>query len=120
VLVDRVVLTRILENLVTNAVEALEGRPGTVTIGGATVAGGNEGREGREERRVRLTVADTGRGMTRDELRRAFDDFHTTKPTGTGLGLSVVRRLLTDVGGAVRAETTPGEGTTFTIELPAR
>jgi signal transduction histidine kinase len=110
--IDAVVLKRILDNLVSNAVEALEGKPGTITITGAAVPRG-------EEKRVRFTVADTGRGMTREELDRAFGDFHTTKPAGTGLGLSVVRRLLTDVGGSVRAETTPGEGTTFTIEIPA-
>src|SRR5256886_13357715 len=45
---------------------------------------------------VRITVADTGKGMTQDELNRAFDDFYTTKPGGTGLGLSIVRRLVLD------------------------
>lgn len=109
---DAVVLHRILDNLVANAVEALEGKPGSVSLSADAVGAG-------EEQRVRFTVADTGRGMTRDELNRAFDDFHTTKPAGTGLGLSVVRRLLTDVGGSVRAGTAPGEGTTFTVEIPA-
>jgi signal transduction histidine kinase len=70
------------------------------------------------ERRVRLAVSDTGRGMTRQELDRAFSDFFTTKVSGTGLGLSVVRRLVTDLGGSLRAETAPGEGSTFTVELP--
>ena len=109
---DAVVLRRILDNLVTNAVDALEGKPGTITIG-AHAVGTNA------ERRVRFTVTDTGRGMTRQELDRAFADFYTTKPTGTGLGLSVVRRLLTDVGGSVRAETTPGKGSTFMVDIPA-
>ena len=68
---------------------------------------------------MRFTVADTGRGMTREQLSRAFDDFYTTKPTGTGLGLTVVRRLLTDVGGAVRADTAPGRGSTFVVDIPA-
>jgi signal transduction histidine kinase len=57
--------------------------------------------------------------MTREELDRAFADFHTTKPAGTGLGLSVVRRLVGDLGGTLRVETRPGEGSTFTVELPA-
>jgi signal transduction histidine kinase len=109
---DAVVLHRILDNLVTNAVESLEGKPGRVVVG-ASVTG-----EG-VERRVRITVADSGRGMTRPELELAFNDFHTTKPAGTGLGLSVVRRLLTDLGGSVRAETKPGAGSTFTVEIPA-
>jgi signal transduction histidine kinase len=109
---DAVVLHRILDNLVSNAVDALEGKPGTVTIGAHAVGAG-------AERRIRFTITDTGRGMTREELELAFNDFHTTKPAGTGLGLSVVRRLLTDVGGSMRAETAPGEGTTFTVEIPA-
>jgi signal transduction histidine kinase len=109
---DAVVLHRILDNLITNAVESLEGRPGRVTVGAVVVGEG-------AERRVRITVADTGRGMTKQELELAFNDFHTTKPAGTGLGLSVVRRLLTDLGGSVRADTRPGEGSTFTVDLPA-
>ena len=105
---DGVVLRRIVDNLVSNAVDALEGRPGTITIAALATNGG-----------VRITVADTGRGMTKQELDRAFDDFFTTKPSGTGLGLSVVRRLVIDLGGSVRAETAPGAGSTFTIEIPS-
>ncbi|HEY5219349.1 MAG TPA: HAMP domain-containing sensor histidine kinase [Gemmatimonadaceae bacterium] len=109
---DAVVLRRILENLVSNAVDALGGTPGEVTLAAEAV--------GQDlDRRVRFTVADTGRGMTRSQLDRAFDDFYTTKPTGTGLGLSVVRRLLTDLGGSIRVETAPAEGSTFLIEIPA-
>jgi len=109
---DAVVLRRILENLVSNAVDALDGKPGDVTIAAEPV--------GRElERRVRFVVSDTGRGMTRQQLDRAFDDFYTTKPTGTGLGLSVVRRLLTDLGGSIKVETAPGQGSTFTVDIPA-
>jgi len=57
--------------------------------------------------------------MTESEIARAFDDFYTTKPEGTGLGLSVVRRLTADLNGALRIESEPGRGTTFTIDLPA-
>jgi signal transduction histidine kinase len=108
---DAVVLHRILDNLVSNAVDALEAKPGTITVAAEPVGDG-------AERRVRFTVSDTGRGMTRGELDRAFNDFYTTKAAGTGLGLSVVRRLLADVGGSVKAETAPGDGTTFTVEIP--
>ena len=110
---DPLVLRRILENLVGNAVDSLAGRSdGVVTVGaeaGTTTAGGPL---------VRLTVADTGPGMSRAELDRAFDDFHTTKPGGTGLGLSIVRRLVLDLGGAFRIETAPGAGTRAIVELP--
>jgi signal transduction histidine kinase len=68
---------------------------------------------------VRITVADTGPGMTQSELDRAFDDFYTTKPGGTGLGLSIVRRLILDLNGTLRVETEPGAGTRVIIELPA-
>ena len=107
---DAFVLRRILENLVRNAVEAIDGAAGAVTVtteqrGGA---GGN----------VRVTVADNGKGMTRPELERAFDDFYTTKPGGTGLGLSIVRRLVLDLNGSVKVETQPGQGTKFFVELP--
>jgi signal transduction histidine kinase len=109
---DGVVLRRIVENLARNAVEALEGRPGRVTLASEPVRDG-------PEPRVRIAVSDTGRGMTQEELDRAFTDFHTTKPAGTGLGLSVVRRLVGDLGGRLRVETAPGGGSTFTVELPS-
>ena len=104
---DALVLRRILENLVTNACDALNGRGGTVTIGTAAAAGG-----------VELSVTDTGSGMTREQLNRAFDDFYTTKPAGTGLGLSIVRRLVADLGGALRVDTEPGSGTRVLVTLP--
>ena len=68
---------------------------------------------------VRLTVQDSGPGMSPDELERAFRDFYTTKPDGTGLGLSVVRRLVADLGGALRVETEPGRGSRFIVEIPS-
>ena len=64
-------------------------------------------------------MADTGPGMTRQELDQAFDDFYTTKPQGTGLGLSIVRRLILDLNGTLKVETEPGAGTRFVVELPA-
>jgi signal transduction histidine kinase len=111
---DALMLRRILENLVGNAVESLAGKPGgTVTVNTET-AGGNG-----EPRRVRITVADTGPGMSRTQLDQAFDDFYTTKSGGTGLGLSIVRRLILDLNGTLRVETEPGAGTRFVVELPA-
>jgi signal transduction histidine kinase len=109
---DAVVLRRILENLVGNALDSLEGRNGSVTISTAAVT--DVGKTV-----VRTTVTDTGRGMTRDELDRAFDDFFTTKAGGTGLGLSVVRRLVADVSGTLRVRTEPGTGSRFIVDLPA-
>jgi signal transduction histidine kinase len=106
---DAVTLRRVVENLVTNAIESIDHGTGKVSISAGRAPDG----------KLRITVADTGRGMTRAELERAFEDFHTTKPAGTGLGLSVVRRLVTDLGGSVQVATEPGAGSRFTVELPA-
>ncbi len=105
---DPLVLRRILENLIGNAVDSLATRAGHVTV--STRVNGKGG--------VRVAVADTGKGMTQEELNRAFDDFYTTKPGGTGLGLSIVRRLVLDANGTLRVETEPGAGSTFSVELP--
>lgn len=107
---DPVVLRRILDNLLRNAIESLSTSGGSVTLEALRSPSGG----------VRVVVADTGRGMTEDELAHAFDDFHTTKPGGTGLGLSVVRRLTADLQADLRVESSPGRGTTFVIDLPSR
>jgi signal transduction histidine kinase len=111
---NNLMLRRILENLVGNAVDSLEGRSGGAITVITEQAGGD-----REPPRVRISVADTGPGMTRKELDQAFDDFYTTKTDGTGLGLSIVRRLILDLNGTLRVETEPGAGTRFVVELPA-
>ena len=107
---DPLVLRRILENLVGNAVDAARGGGGHVTV---TVASAGDGE------RVRIEVADDGPGLAPEELARAFEDFYTTKPGGTGLGLSVARRLANDLGGSLKAESAPGEGSRFSLDLPA-
>jgi two-component system, NtrC family, nitrogen regulation sensor histidine kinase NtrY len=107
---DPLVLRRILENLVGNAVDAVRERGGTVTLTVGSAADGD---------RVRVEVADDGPGLAPDELARVFEDFFTTKPGGTGLGLSVARRLANDLGGSLKAASRPGEGSRFSVELPA-
>jgi signal transduction histidine kinase len=108
---DAMAIRRILENLVGNAVDSLEGKPGRVTLSGEHVRSSGVDF-------VRVTVADSGRGMTEAELSRAFGDFYTTREGGTGLGLTVVRRLVADLEGSLRLETRPGEGTRVIVELP--
>ncbi len=110
---DAVVLRRIVENLVDNAIDSLEEGSGTVTVSTCTTE-----REGKPTV-VRIEVADSGKGMSEEERGRAFDDFYTTKEDGTGLGLSIVRRLVTDLNGSVRVESEVGKGSRFTVELPA-
>jgi len=106
---DALALRRVIQNLLGNAVDSLDGKPGTVTI--ATERG--------PDGTVRLLVSDTGRGMSKAEVDRAFDDFYTTKKGGTGLGLSIVRRLVLDAHGTLRVESHPGKGSKFIVELPS-
>lgn len=105
---DPLALRRVIDNLATNARESLAGGRGTVTLR-------TEGGE-----RVRLQIIDTGIGMTPAELERALSGFHSTKPQGggSGLGLTIVRRLVGDAGGALRVDTAPGRGSSFTVEFP--
>jgi signal transduction histidine kinase len=109
---DPVSIRRIIENLVDNAIDSIGSRPGTVTASTDRVLG--------EEAMplIRITIEDTGSGMSKEERDRAFDDFFTTKDDGTGLGLSIVRRLVMDLDGSIRVESEVGRGSRFIIELP--
>jgi len=114
-------LRQILVNLVTNASEAIGARTGVIRLTtescsldlpAALAAGVSEGRY------VRLLAADNGGGMTAETQARAFDPFFSTKSAGRGLGLGVVHGIVRSLGGAIRIESKPGEGTTFEILLP--
>jgi signal transduction histidine kinase len=101
-------LLRALQNLVNNAVEAFEGRPGTVRL---------EGR--REDGRLVLAVRDDGPGIPSNIRDRVFEPFVTYgKPGSTGLGLPIARSIIEAHGGTITLHTVMGKGTTFTIELP--
>lgn len=110
--IDPLALRRVLENLVSNAVDALDGQSGMVTVSTSRAS------EAGQPPAVRVVVEDTGKGMTEQELERAFQDFYSTKQGGTGLGLSIVRRLVTDAGGRLRVETSPGAGSRFIVDIP--
>lgn len=98
-------IRQVLFNLVRNAIEALQG-------GGAIVL-----RVRNRGGSVELEVEDDGPGIPGDP-QRVFHPFHTTKPTGTGLGLTIARRIAVDHGGELRLESAPGR-TVFTLSLPA-
>lgn len=124
VMADPVALRRILENLLVNAVDSYgkdgerAGPPDGHPEGAGSVVVWTRRREA-DAPAVAFGVTDRGRGMTPEERGRIFQDFYTTKPEGSGLGLSIVRRLVGDLGGRIRVESEPGAGTRVTVELPA-
>jgi PAS domain S-box-containing protein len=111
---DRTKLKQVLLNLLSNAIKFTQ--HGSVTI---TVVPRPE-RDG-----LRITVEDTGIGIPAEHIDAIFDDFrqldqsHTREYGGTGLGLSITKKLLTLLGGTVAVRSEQGEGTSFTIDLPA-
>ena len=101
-------LRQVLINLVTNAIQATD-RGGRVTIG---IEGGED--------EVIVIVKDTGQGIPGENLERIFEPFFTTKPPGegTGLGLSVSRGIIENLGGQIEVESKIGKGSTFRIKIP--
>jgi PAS domain S-box-containing protein len=120
---DATQVHQVMMNLVTNAVQAMPAG-GTLSVSldtvrseaarAATIGSVEPGEY------VVLTVADTGSGIARDIIERIFDPFFTTKEvgTGTGLGLSLVHGIVTELGGAIDVASTPGQGSAFTVYLP--
>jgi len=112
-------LTQVVLNLVVNAGEAIppnrKRQHGLVRIW-AELADDGEGGGGR----VRLGITDNGRGMPLEVQRSAFEMFFTTKPRGlgTGLGLSMVARVVGRARGSIHIESKPGKGTTVSVLLP--
>ena len=100
-------LRQVLTNLVDNAADA--SRPGAeVTL-----------RASSADSRVSIEIHDTGRGIAQADLDRIFEPFFTTRPDGTGLGLAIVHKVVRAHGGEMRVRSAPGEGSTFTVLLPA-
>jgi len=117
-------LHRIVINLCTNAALAMQDHGGLLELSLAEVgldASSASKHPGVSPGRfVRLTVRDTGRGMTREVQARIFQPFFTTRECGEGrgMGLAVVHGIVTRCHGAVTAESEPGRGTTFELHLP--
>ncbi|MFP5365171.1 MAG: ATP-binding protein [Thermoleophilia bacterium] len=111
-LADRARIRQVVTNLVTNAhLYTDEGGTITVRLEGDAVE-------------TRITVADTGRGMSTEDARRIFDRFYRgaadeRKSPGTGLGLAIVKSLVDLHGGTIDVASQVGRGTTFTVRLPA-
>jgi PAS domain S-box-containing protein len=109
ILADRVQLQQVLMNLMLNAIEAMEGAGGELTIRAQPNAEGQ----------IVISVSDTGVGLPADGIERIFDAFHTTKPQGTGMGLAITRSIVEAHGGRVWATANDGPGATFHFTLPS-
>jgi len=95
-----------LLNLIKNAIQAM-------TKGGVLTLQTESGEDG-----VWLTVADTGRGISQEDVTRIFEPFYTTKQRGSGLGLMIVQRIIRDHDGRIEVQSHAGRGTTFRVWLP--
>ena len=99
-------ITQALGNLIKNAIEAM---PDGGTLNLSTQLA--------NERKIQIKIQDTGIGMSPETLAQIFEPYYTTKDTGTGLGMAIVQRIITDHDGEIFVETEEGTGTTVSIEL---
>jgi len=125
VVADRAQLRQVIMNLITNASEAIGNNPGRILVSTSARTFGREELEALHPEAglvpgeyARLTVSDTGSGMTPETLARIFDPFFTTKPAGRGLGLAAVQGIVRGHGGAIMVESETGKGTTTSVLLP--
>jgi signal transduction histidine kinase len=95
-----------IANLIRNACEAMDGQ-GTLTIASRS-----------DENAVELTIADTGVGISQEEIALLFEPLVTSKPLGIGLGLTTARALVANQGGTLECEGEPGKGARFKLRLP--
>lgn len=117
-------ISQVVQNLVLNAQQAMpDGGVIRISASNVQVSGGTDGSlKGMpvaDGPYVRLAVQDQGVGIAPENLPRIFDPYFTTKPGGMGLGLASVYSIVRRHGGHITVRSTPGEGTTFTVLLPA-
>jgi CheY-like chemotaxis protein len=120
--VDPPQIGRVIENLVINADQAMApGGTVEVRVENATRRLDREqpGGEPVPARCVEISVADSGRGIREEDLQRVFDPYFTTKIDGSGLGLATVHNIVNRHGGRITVRSAIGEGTVFTVLLPA-
>jgi len=112
-------LNQVFHNLIINAMQAMPGGGTlTVTARNMTLRGENSMKLPGGSY-VRLSFADQGCGISDEDLKRIFDPYFTTKPTGSGLGLASAQSIIARHGGHIGVSTVIGKGTTFTIHLPS-
>jgi len=108
-LIDRTQLRTMVSNLLLNACEAID------SLGRITIRTGYS-----DDGFIEISIADTGKGISEENLPRVFDSFFTTKESGSGLGLSIVNSIARAYGGTVSVESQEGKGSCFTARLPTR
>lgn len=122
---DRTQLEEAFLNLVVNARDALGHANGTLTVDASNFSVGTTSGSGSglpnltSGSYVRISITDTGCGISPEVKEHLFEPFFTTRADGTGMGLSIVWRVVHDHGGTVQVESTVGQGTTFTLYFPA-
>ena len=105
---DRIQLQQVLMNLMLNGIEAMRETGGDLTIASKRT----------EQGQLLISVSDFGVGLSVDQAERIFDAFFTTKPQGTGMGLSISRRIVESHGGRLWASPNAGRGAIFQFTLP--
>jgi signal transduction histidine kinase len=124
VFADPTQLFRVFLNLITNAIQSLEERKGTISVSLAIVNGKSVREEPNNkivaDEYVLVTFRDTGKGMDPSLLRRIFEPFYTTREVGkgSGLGLSVVHGIVTEMGGEILVSSEKDKGSVFYVYLP--
>jgi len=108
--IDKHRLSQIITNLLINAIDAMDGA-GLIEMRTDIV-------KKREVCYCRISVKDSGKGISPEEGQQIFTPYFTTKESGTGLGLPIIERIVTDHGGAIWFDSAVGAGTTFYIDLP--
>jgi PAS domain S-box-containing protein len=108
ILADRVQLQQVLMNLMLNAIEAMKDTGGELTIRSGVNPEGH----------LTVSISDSGVGLPAEGADLMFDPFHTTKPQGTGMGLTITRSIVESYGGRVWATANEGPGATFQFTLP--
>jgi two-component system, NtrC family, nitrogen regulation sensor histidine kinase GlnL len=114
---DRDQLVQVFVNIIGNALDASADH-GSITIATELISAGGLRLSRGARRAARITISDHGKGIDRANLERIFEPFYSTKKRGTGLGLAIVKQIIDQHDGEIRANSEPGNGAQFTIELP--
>ncbi len=105
---DREQMKQVALNLLLNAAQAMPGG-GTLTL---------RGQNSKDGQWVTISIQDSGVGIPDEDMNKLFDPFFSTKEGGIGLGLSIAHRIVDQHHGKIEVESTPGNGTLFTLWLP--